>query len=164
MSAFARAQDSAERSIGKTRIGVLNYANWFLLAGDYSFWEVGRMDAQQMLLKEKLQDLLKQASSVAAEIQAIEQGDGLPHFDQIELPAHALGQQFSRMIQSERSREVAASRLADATCPDCGCTCRVETQRREVNSMDGPIELTETVASCRRCRRSFFPSARSLGA
>jgi hypothetical protein len=25
--------------------------------------------------------------------------------------------------------------------------------------MDGPIELTETVAHCRCCRRSFFPSA-----
>jgi hypothetical protein len=25
--------------------------------------------------------------------------------------------------------------------------------------MDGPIELTESVAHCRRCRRSFFPSA-----
>jgi hypothetical protein len=25
--------------------------------------------------------------------------------------------------------------------------------------MDGPVELTETVAYCHRCRRSFFPSA-----
>jgi hypothetical protein len=24
--------------------------------------------------------------------------------------------------------------------------------------MDGPVELVETVAHCRRCRRSFFPS------
>jgi len=117
------------------------------------------MDAKQILLQEKLQDLLKQASSVAAEIQAVEQGDGTPHFDQIEIPAHALGQQFSRMIQSERAREVAAGGLADAACPDCGCKCGVETTTREVNSMDGPVKLTETVASCRRCRRSFFPSA-----
>jgi hypothetical protein len=28
-----------------------------------------------------------------------------------------------------------------------------------VHSMDGPVELIETVAHCRRCRRSFFPSA-----
>jgi hypothetical protein len=25
--------------------------------------------------------------------------------------------------------------------------------------MDGPVELLENVAHCRRCRRSFFPSA-----
>jgi hypothetical protein len=25
--------------------------------------------------------------------------------------------------------------------------------------MDGPLELIETVAHCRPCRRSFFPSA-----
>jgi hypothetical protein len=25
--------------------------------------------------------------------------------------------------------------------------------------MDGPVELVEAVAHCRRCRRSFFPSA-----
>jgi hypothetical protein len=25
--------------------------------------------------------------------------------------------------------------------------------------MDGPIEVAETTAQCRHCRRSFFPSA-----
>jgi hypothetical protein len=29
--------------------------------------------------------------------------------------------------------------------------------------MDGPIELSEPVAHCRRCRRSFFPSAGTNG-
>lgn len=29
--------------------------------------------------------------------------------------------------------------------------------------MDGPIELTEPVANCRRCRRSFFPQRKALG-
>lgn len=118
------------------------------------------MDAKEMLLKEKLQDLLRQASSVAVELQTIEQGDRVPHFDDIELPAHALGQEFSRMIQSDRARNVAASGLNDAPCPDCACKCPVRSNTRTVNSMDGPIELTETVADCRRCRRSFFPSAR----
>jgi hypothetical protein len=35
----------------------------------------------------------------------------------------------------------------------------VDTHNREVSSMDGPLELTEAIARCRRCRRSFFPSA-----
>lgn len=117
------------------------------------------MDAKQERLQKRLEALLKQASSVATELQRIEQGEGTPHYDQIELPAHALGQRFSRMVQSERAREVAASRVADVACPDCGRKCRVATKSREVHSQDGPLELLETVAKCRHCRRSFFPSA-----
>ncbi len=121
------------------------------------------MDAKQTRLQKKLEDLLNQATAVAVELQAIEQGPGTPHYDQIELPAHYLGQRFSRMIQRERAREVAASSLEDAACPGCGEKCRVETKTREVHSMDGPTELLETICECRRCRRSFFPSAGRIG-
>ena len=121
------------------------------------------MDAKQDRLRKKLEDLLKQASEVAAELQGLEQGSETPHYDQIELPAHALGQRLSRMIQGKQAREVAASGLADAACPGCGRKCRVQTQARQVHSMDGPLELLETVAKCRHCRRSFFPSAFRTG-
>ena len=119
------------------------------------------MDARQDRLQRKLEDLLRQATAVAAELQGVEQGSGTPHYDQIEMPAHALGQKLSRMIQSERAREVAAAGLAaaEASCPTCGRRCRVETVKREAHSVDGPLELLETVAKCRPCRRSFFPSA-----
>jgi hypothetical protein len=121
--------------------------------------EVNRMDANEVLLKEKLEFHLKQAAATAAELQALEQGAETPHYDDIEKPAHALGQHFSRLIQTQRAREVAAGRLQDAPCPECQKVCRVDSKKRTVNSMDGPVELTETVAHCRRCRRSFFPSA-----
>lgn len=121
------------------------------------------MDAKRDGLQEKLENLLGQAAATAAELQGIDQGSGTPHYDQIELPAHEMGQRFSRMIQNERAREVAATGLADASCPDCGRLCRVETQTRDVHSMDGPMELMETVANCRPCRRSFFPSAGCSG-
>lgn len=121
------------------------------------------MDAKQQRLQKKLEDLLVQASQVATELQGLEQGSGTPHYDQIELPAHALGQRLSRMVQSERAREIAAAGLADAACPACGRQCAVQTQTREVHSMDGPMELLETVAKCRHCRRSFFPSAGRAG-
>lgn len=121
------------------------------------------MDAKQVRLEKKLEDLLGQATAVAVELQGIEQGPGTPHYDQIELPAHALGQRFSRMIQRERARDVAACGLADAACPDCERKCRVQTKTRDVHSMDGPTDLTETIAKCRHCRRSFFPSAGRAG-
>ena len=117
------------------------------------------MDANQNLLDEKLADLLKQAADVAAQIQAQEQGLGTPHFDQIEIPAHEVGQRLSQMIQSTRATDVALEHPAQMKCPDCGKACRVEPAQRQVHSMDGPIELTESVVHCRRCRRSFFPSA-----
>ncbi|MCO8122120.1 hypothetical protein NHH03_10255 [Stieleria sp. TO1_6] len=117
------------------------------------------MDANEVQLKEKLEHHLQEAARVAAEIQALEQGEQVPHFDQIELPAHQLGQRFSRAIQEERAREVALQRLGRVYCPDCKKQCKVEIEPRSVASMDGPIELAEPVAHCRRCRRSFFPSA-----
>ena len=116
------------------------------------------MDAKTASLKEKLEKLLSQAAAVACEMQAFEQGDETPHFDQVELPAHEAGQRFSQLIQENRSREIALGEEAEADCPNCSRPCKVETQQRTVNSMDGPIEVTETVADCRRCRRSFFPS------
>jgi hypothetical protein len=129
------------------------------MGGRYSVWKGSRMDAKSTLLNEKLESLLKQAAAVASELQSLEQGCGTPHFDEIELPAHDLGQRFSRMIQSDRTCEVAIAEKTQIACPDCSRWCKVEVQRRTVNSMDGPIEIAEAVAKCRRCRRSFFPSA-----
>ncbi|MCO8122150.1 hypothetical protein NHH03_10410 [Stieleria sp. TO1_6] len=117
------------------------------------------MDANQNQLDKKLADLLKQAAEVAAQMQAQQQGPGTPHFDQIEIPAHEVGQRLSQMIQSTRATDVALEQGQRIKCPDCSKECRVEPTRRQVHSMDGPIELTESVAHCRRCRRSFFPSA-----
>lgn len=117
------------------------------------------MDAKQALLEEKLASLLTQTSMVAAQLQAARQGPGTPHDDQIEIPAHEVGQRLSRLIQSARTGDVAAEQQAQIECPGCGKTCDVKARRREIHSMDGPVELVETVAHCRRCRRSFFPSA-----
>ncbi len=118
------------------------------------------MDAKRRQLEEKLEFQMRAAAHTAAEIQALEQGSRVPHFDEIEIPAHDLGKKLSRAIQEERAREVALQELGRVYCPDCKKQCRVEIEPRQVHSMDGPIELTEPVAHCRRCRRSFFPSAK----
>lgn len=117
------------------------------------------MDAKRRQLEEKLEIQLREAAHTAAEIQTLEQGSRVPHFDEIEIPAHELGKKLSRAIQGERAREVALQQLGKVRCPECNQQCRVEIEMRDVHSMDGPIELTEPVAECRRCRRSFFPSA-----
>lgn len=116
------------------------------------------MDAKRSQLESKLEFHLQQAATLASELQAADQGQQTPHFDQIELPAHEVGQHLSRMIQTTRAREVASENLHEAACPDCGRKCQVHTDTRQVRSMDGPIELTENVAHCSCCRRLFFPS------
>ena len=117
------------------------------------------MDAKRVDLEEKLKVCLQEAASIATRLQALDQGDQTPHFDQIETPAHEVGQHLSQLIQTVRAREVAADGLQVTPCPTCGKKCSVDTTNREVHSIDGRIELTETVAHCTRCRRSFFPSA-----
>ena len=119
------------------------------------------MEAKRTDLEEQFRFHLEQTASLASQLQALEQGDQTPHFDQIEMPAHEVGQQLSQLIQTTRAREVAADGLQDCECPKCEQNCSVDTTTRNVHSIDGTIELTETVAHCSRCRRSFFPSASS---
>jgi hypothetical protein len=117
------------------------------------------MDAKQAVLEEKLAEILRQAAEVGAQIQAIEQGPGTPHYDQIESHAHGVGQRLSQMMQQTRTADVTAEHPLKVVCPDCGKACRVKTKTRQVLSEDGPVELTENVARCSVCRRDFFPSA-----
>ena len=116
------------------------------------------MEAKQAELEGKLAEVLKRAADIACQIQAAKQGPGTPHYDEIEMPAHEVGQRLSRMVQENRVGDVAAVQCTEIDCPDCGRSCRVEINKRIIHSMDGPVDLVETVAHCRRCRRSFFPS------
>jgi hypothetical protein len=117
------------------------------------------MDAKQAALEEKLAEILRQAAEIGAQIQAVEQGPGTPHYDQIEGHAHDVGQRLSQMVQQTRTADVTAQHPPEIDCPDCGKSCRVKTKTRQVLSEDGPVTLTENVACCSRCRRDFFPSA-----
>ncbi len=54
------------------------------------------MDAKQATLDKKLVETLKRATELACQIQVAQQGSGTPHYDQIEMSAHAVGQQLSR--------------------------------------------------------------------
>ena len=116
------------------------------------------MDAKHRGLQEKLRKLLKEAAEVGAQIQAIEQGPGTPHYDQIESHAHEVGQQLSQLMQQTRMGDVTAEHAMQANCDCCGKSCRVNTKTRQIISRDGPAQVTESIAHCTRCRRDFFPS------
>ena len=148
-------------SSGKVNGGIWSFVvgvGWLGFAGRReSVLRMTRMDAKRHDLEEKLQESLRQAAAIATQLQALDQGEGTPHFDQIEMPAHEVGQQLSQLVQTTRARELAADALQDVPCPTCGKRCSVETSNRKVHSIDGHIDLMETVAHCSRCRRSFFP-------
>ena len=122
------------------------------------------MDADRATREEKKKDLLRQLAelSVAEQVEA-----GLfletPHYSIIERVAVNLGRDLSRQTQERAAREVLANCERHAACPTCGTPCSVESQTRDVISIDGPVELSEAVACCRKCRRSFFPSASRVG-
>lgn len=122
------------------------------------------MDAAQQVRQREKEKLLARLAELMIEEQ-VEQGVflGTPHYSVIELAAMKLGRELSREAQQRAAREVAANCPPQADCPTCCSSCHVITQRRTVTSIDGPVELIEPVAHCRKCRRSFFPSAGCLG-
>jgi len=123
------------------------------------------MDAARKARQKKRTELLNQLAEIMIEEQ-VEQGVFLetPHYSIIERAAVTLGRRLSRQAQQRAAREVAANCPAQAACPTCQSSCDVTTENRLTTSIDGSIELTETVAYCRKCRRSFFPSAGGDGA
>lgn len=123
-----------------------------------------RMDAKRMELKERLERILRDAAEVATEID-VAAGTlvGVPHDSVIELRAHEIGRQVSRLVQERQMGEVVARRGAKSRCPTCGTVCDAVTQKREVTLIDGPVGLLERKCHCDECRRDFFPSAGSAG-
>ena len=118
------------------------------------------MDAENQVRQQRKRQLIQELAELHLE-EMVEAGDfdRTPHFSTIERAASSLGRQLSREVQARASREVAADSPPRAPCPTCETSCEVTTKRRTVKSLDGPVELTEAVAECRPCRRSFFPSA-----
>ena len=69
------------------------------------------MDAKREELEKKFADSLKRAAEIACQIQALEQGSGIPHYDQIEIPAHEVGQQLSRLVQEQQGPRKPATKF-----------------------------------------------------
>jgi hypothetical protein len=122
------------------------------------------MDAARTAREQKRKELLAELAELMIEEQ-VEQGVflGTPHYSIIERMAMKLGRDLSRQAQERGAREVAANCEPQVACPTCQSACRVETKKRKVTSTDGPVEMTEAVAFCGRCKRSFFPSAGCAG-
>jgi hypothetical protein len=122
------------------------------------------MDAQLEKLSRDFQELLKAAAQAAVKLQRAQHDfSSTPHYSLIENFAHDAGVQLSCLVQAQQAALVAAEAGATAVCPRCQKICHVTTKTRDVKSIDGDVDLTEAIANCSRCERSFFPSACETG-
>jgi uncharacterized protein with PIN domain len=122
------------------------------------------MDGTTSTLKEKLDQLLREAAEVSVTLDRVEGTIvGIPHYSVIEARAHELGQQLSRRVQAQQMGELAAHAASSAKCPECGTRCDTSRKKRQVTSVDGALTVDELFAHCPKCRRGFFPPPGNVG-
>jgi len=80
-------------------------------------------------------------------------------FSEIERTAHAVGQRIAAAITADALANAADEQAEFAACPLCRHSTRVTRKKREVRTLDGPVDYGEPAAHCVACRRDFFPSA-----
>ena len=122
------------------------------------------MDGTATKLKEKLDQLLREAAEVSVALDRVEGTIvAVPHYSIIEARAHELGQQLSRRIQAQQMGELAAHAPRSGKCPECGTRCDTSRKKRQVTSIDGTLTVDEPIAHCPKCRRGFFPPPGGVG-
>jgi uncharacterized protein with PIN domain len=122
------------------------------------------MERHAVELQEKLAGLLIEAAQVSVDLDRLNGTiQGVPHYSVIELRAHELGRQLSRQIQQQHMAAVVNHHVGRARCPACATETALESVKRRLTSIDGSVELQELEGYCRKCRRSFFPSAGTVG-
>ena len=116
-------------------------------------------------VQRKLEQVFEEATDLAVEAVLAGWDRKTPlHFSQIEAGARRLASLWSCRIQEWAAREMTAEAPDTAACPTCGEVCSLEVEARTIQSTDGPVPILEWKGTCTRCRRDFFPSARSAGA
>jgi len=80
-----------------------------------------------------------------------------------------IGHQAGRIVAAEVDQKLTADHQEHfidehQPCPKCERMCPAQPYDRKIKTRDGTMVLSETVCDCPDCRRSFFPSARSVEA
>lgn len=119
------------------------------------------MMGQAKLTEQELETFLGLADRLGISVRALLEED--VRFHEMESAGHALGRAVARAT-TEWLTLARAQRLSGSQpCPTCGHKCPVVHRERELETIDGPIDLHEAVCQCPACRRAFFPSASCVG-
>ena len=93
--------------------------------------------------------------------------EGAGTFVDIEELTAEIGDEVARQLANLelQRRSQAVGEASTHPCPDCDAECPIEADLEPVilQGMRGEIEYQEPRCYCNRCRRSFFPSVRSIG-
>jgi len=111
---------------------------------------------------EKLKDELVQALIEDATATGDFELDVMP-FAEMEIFGHGFGKALAAEIQQALAEAQAAhmnqTHDEQYACPRCGRICRADAGRRQLKTLDGEVEFREPKCTCKKCRKSFFPSA-----
>jgi hypothetical protein len=104
------------------------------------------------------------AKKIGVDLQGVDVAGEQASFASIEEAASKIGRFVTRQVMEDLA--IQQTELLDQSqpCPTCESLCRVGVRKRNLNTAEGPIDLSETVCHCSACRRDFFPSTRSLEA
>lgn len=108
---------------------------------------------------EKVQLLARLAELMVEEQRELGRFQRTPHLCELENVSLDLAKRLGCVSLARAVAETAAECGTEVSCPSCGRACRVETAKRTMTSLSGPVELLEPTAHCPACRRDFFPSA-----
>ena len=118
--------------------------------------------ARAKISQQEWQTFLEIADRLQLPVRSLLQED--VRFTEMEAAGHQLGRAVAQ-IATERLAWARAERLrGPQRCPTCGRACPLDHRERELETIDGPVDLCEPVAHCSACRRDFFPSASRVGA
>ena len=118
------------------------------------------MDAQDQArageLMEELAELLASAEN---------QDGSWKTFDQMELAANEVGDQFTTLLAQKSLDRSLDGKEPARRCPKCdqpGCRLE-EPDPRILQASRGEVQWNEDEYFCRKCRKAFFPSDGPLG-
>jgi len=84
-------------------------------------------------------------------------------FSELEAAGHKLGRAVAQAATERLAWSRAERMTGPQPCPTCGRSCPLVRRERDLETLDGPVELAEPVCHCSACRRDFFPSASGVG-
>lgn len=118
--------------------------------------------AREKISEQEWQSFLEVADRLGIPVRSLLQAEG--RFTAMEAAGHQLGRAVAQ-ITTERLAVARAERMVGPQpCPTCGRRSPLVHRKRELETIDGPVELSEPVSHCSACRRDFFPSASGFGA
>jgi hypothetical protein len=119
--------------------------------------------ARTKLSEQEWTTFLELATRLGIDVRGLLSQEQDVRFTTLESAGHRLGRAVAQLTTERLSLAHAELMTDPQPCPTCQTRSPVVHRTRDLETVDGPMELTEPVCHCSTCRRDFFPSASSVG-